>query len=89
MIAKVWAQATRKTATLPTEMGKIARHRGNQELGLGCAEIFIAYPRGDIKSAVGKKVRVLRETLARDRHLGMISILTALGSSRPAEAPGK
>lgn len=89
VIAKVWAQAARKMVILPTEMGKIARHRGNQELGFGQVEILIRYPSGNVKSAVEKNARILGETWARDRYLGTVIILMALESRRLAEAPGK
>ena len=58
-------------------------------MGFGCFEIFIGYPRGNVKPAVGKHVRVLGETWARGRHLGTAVTLMALESSRLAEAPGK
>lgn len=50
---------------LLTEVGKIARGRGNQKLRFGRVKMLIGCPSANVKSAVGKNVRAQEEVLAR------------------------
>lgn len=46
--------------------------------------MFIGYPSGNVKQAVGRNVRVQGEILARDKHLGIVSITIVLEATIPA-----
>lgn len=64
--------------------GKNCRGKGNQELSFEHVEMFIGYPSGNVKQAVGRNVRVQGEILARDKHLGIVSITIVLEATIPA-----